>query len=59
MFKFDLGQEVKIVESKEKGVVIARSDNIDTKNQYNIRYEAADGRLVENWWFESVLCSIE
>lgn len=54
-FSFGLRQVVKISESGEIGTVIARSESINSENQYLIRYKSADGRAVEQWWGEGAL----
>lgn len=55
MFKFALGQQLQISASGEAGDVIARSESIHNENQYLLRYRAADGRAVQDWWGESAL----
>lgn len=54
-FKFQLNQIVAIVASAESGTVIARAEYTSSENSYLIRYEAGDGRAVEQWWGESAL----
>lgn len=54
-FKFKLGDRVAIVESGESGEVIGRADYAHADNSYYLRYKAADGRAVENWWSETAL----
>lgn len=54
-FKFALNQEVTTVASGEQGVVIGRADYNNADSNYLIRYKAADGRAVENWWTEEAI----
>lgn len=54
-FKFNLGDLVHINVSNEVGEVIGRADYLDSNNQYQIRYQAGDGRAVEAWWTESAI----
>lgn len=54
-FKFELKQVVSITESGESGLVVARGEYIAAESQYLVRYKAADGRAVEQWWVESAL----
>lgn len=54
-FKFKLNHEVIIEASGERGVVVGRAEYTDGKPQYLIRYMAADGRAVEQWWNQSAL----
>jgi hypothetical protein len=55
MFKFELKQVVTISESGENGKVIGRAEYDHCDNCYLVRYQAKDGRCVENWWTESAL----
>lgn len=57
IYKFELGQRLKLVESGECGIVIGRAEYDFCDNQYLLRYEAGDGRQVESWWTESALKS--
>lgn len=54
-FKFPLRRVVVIDESEERGTIIARAQYAHSENAYLIRYKAADGRAVEQWWGESSL----
>lgn len=54
-FKFDLTETVKIKCSEEIGEVIGRAEHTGSENQYQLRYMAAHGRAVEQWWGESAL----
>ena len=49
-FKFRKNQRVRIVESGEEGTVIGRAEYIHCTDSYLVRYKAADGRAVEQWW---------
>lgn len=53
--EFRLTDRVFIKESEEEGVVIGRASYVNSDNQYLVRYKAADGRCVENWWYEDAL----
>ena len=55
MFKFELNALVAIMVSGECGIVIGRAEYSTGCNQYLIRYAAADGRAVEQWWGESAI----
>ncbi|RQN46961.1 hypothetical protein C3451_02365 [Enterobacter sp. 301B] len=52
MFKFELGQQVTIKASGEKGTVEACAKYISSGNSYYIHYRAADGRAVTQWFEE-------
>lgn len=54
-FRFGLGQHVLISESGESGVVIGCAMYSYCANSYFIRYKAADGRAVEQWWSQDAL----
>ncbi len=54
-FKFELGQDVTITASGEKGIVIGRAEYLHCENSNQIRYKAADGRATEKWWADSAL----
>ena len=58
MFKFDLRQIVYIIESGEAGAIIGRAEYDTSENSYLLRYKAADGRAVEQWWMESALSAV-
>ena len=55
MFKFELGQNVKITVSGEVGEVVGRADYSNSESGFYIRYKSADGRAVEEWWREQAL----
>jgi hypothetical protein len=55
MFKFELGQNVKITVSGEVGEVVGRADYSNSESSFFIRYKSADGRAVEEWWREQAL----
>lgn len=57
-FKFELGQEVEIEISNERGIVVGRAEYQNAEDAYYLRYEAADGRAVEGWWTVSALKAI-
>lgn len=50
-WEFELGANVHLALSGEEGVIIARSEAVNVPDQYRIRYLAADGRQVEDWFF--------
>lgn len=52
---FSHHQRVRLVESGETGTVIGRADFVSAQNSYLIRYRAADGRQVEDWWGEDAI----
>ena len=54
-FRFDLEETVSIECSGETGVVIGRAQYLGDDDQYYIRYKAADGRAVTQWWPEPAL----
>lgn len=54
-FAFSVGQWVELVESGEKGRVIARAEYESSEDAYLIRYKSADGRLIEAWWGASAI----
>ncbi len=49
-FVFELKQIVRLVESEETGTVVGRAEYTDSPPTYLVRYRAADGRQVEEWW---------
>lgn len=54
-FAFKLDQPVKLRDSDETGHVIGRAHYVDSNPQYQIRYKAGDGRVVESWWYETAI----
>jgi len=54
-FRFELGDNVGIIVSSERGMVIARAEYLESEPQYLLRYKAADGRACEAWWAENAL----
>lgn len=58
MFKFELGQKVKIAISEESGHVKARGEYLDAPNCYLIHYKAADGRADDRWFNEDDLANV-
>lgn len=55
-FNFKLNDKVKLA-SGEAGEVIGRAQYVDSNPQYQVRYVAADGRMVQDWWNESALAA--
>ncbi|HEF7268341.1 TPA: hypothetical protein SAZ37_000634 [Yersinia enterocolitica] len=58
-FKFELNQLVTPRISNECGEVKSRAESSVTENQYYIYYKAADGRAVNDWFYESDLDAVE
>ena len=56
-FKYELHEDVTITASGEAGTVIGRADYNFAERSHLVRYRAADGRAVEQWWSESALTS--
>lgn len=54
-FEFSLNQEVKIKCSGETGEVTQRLERENKSQAYYVRYRAADGRAVEEWWDSTAL----
>jgi hypothetical protein len=56
-FKFELGGIAAIVVTggREAGMVIGRAQYLCGTLLYLLRYEANDGRAVEQWWSEEAL----
>lgn len=54
-FGFNLGDNVRIKASGEKGEVVGRSDHVGAGDQYNVRYKDGTGCAVEKWWAEDAL----
>lgn len=54
-FKHALGDKVKIKCSNEEGEIIGRAQYVSSDDSFLVRYKAADGRAVENWWCESAI----
>ena len=54
-YKFNLKQQVKISASGESGEIIGRAEYTTGENMYLLRYKAADGRAVKDWWAESAI----
>lgn len=52
-FIFNLGEEVMLDLSEEKGRIKARAEYETGENQYLVIYCAADNRQTECWWGES------
>jgi hypothetical protein len=50
VFKFKLGEPVKIDISGEIGQVIGRTEYVATAPSYLVLFKAADGRAVTGWW---------
>ena len=55
MFTHELNATVTIQASGEEGEVIARAEYAASEHAYLLRYKAADGRAVEQWWGDSAI----
>ncbi|NIF80150.1 hypothetical protein F3J20_22610 [Paraburkholderia sp. Cy-641] len=53
--EFELNEIVQLAMSSEAGTVIGKAHYVTGENSYLVRYQAADGRQVEQWWGESAL----
>lgn len=53
--KFELNQQVDLIESGEEGIVIGCAFYTLDENRYLVRYKNGAGNCVENWWTESAL----
>lgn len=54
-FRFELGENVSLACSDERGTVTGRAEYSNSHNDYRVRYKAADGRQVEAWHAEDAL----
>ena len=54
-FDFKLGDRVKLAMSEERGSIIGRAHYLEADPQYDVRYVAADGRMVEGWLSETAI----
>jgi hypothetical protein len=54
-FRFEIGQSVHLLHSEERGTVIGRAEYREYPPSYLVRYKAADGRQVEQWWQDSAI----
>lgn len=50
-----LGDDVRIICSGETGQVVGRAEYTNANPQCFVRYMAADGRAVEQWWNDDAL----
>ena len=48
-----------ITASGESGEIVGRAEYVNADNSYHIRYKAADGRAVTDWWTEGALEATE
>ena len=58
-FKFNLGDKVTVTVSGETGEVLGRAEYTTAANNYYVRYCAADGHAVEQWWQEDALTAAQ
>ena len=56
-FAFELGANVEITVSGERGQVIGSAHYLHDENQYFVRYRSLMGQATEQWWGESALQS--
>lgn len=54
-FKHAIGDHVKLALSGERGAVVGRAEYEHLPPAYLVRYVAADGRQVEDWFSASAL----
>lgn len=48
-------ETVRMIASEEKGAIIGRAEYLHDETRYLVRYKAADGRQVEDWWGQSAI----
>lgn len=58
-FKFKLKAPVEITISGERGVVVARSEDLRFGKQYRVEYKDAAGRASDSWFNGDQIHSIE
>ena len=58
VFKFDLGQIVKIKILEEAGEIYARTEWLNCSPSYSIRYKSKEGNLAEKSFYEADLSSV-
>ena len=58
-FKFDIGQNVSLNMSDERGRVVGRAEYESSQNAYYVRYVRADGCQIEDWVVEDALETAE
>lgn len=56
-FRFNLGDDVILITSGERGQVVGRAEYEAHENCYLVRYKDALGSQCERWWDESALSS--
>lgn len=52
MSKYQLGDQVELVQTGELGVVVGRQEHIDAPMSYLVRYTPADGGPEHDRWIE-------
>jgi hypothetical protein len=55
VFDYAMGDDVALSQSGECGKVIGRAEYDDGGPRYLVRYVAADGRQVEDWFVSSAI----
>lgn len=58
-FQFDLGADIAIEVSREKGSVVGRAEYQHGEPTYYVRYRSSSGEAREAWWPESALVQLE
>lgn len=58
VFKFQLGQRLKMNVLDEFGEVYARSEWQHEGRSYLMRYKSRDGKLMNDWFAEGELCCV-
>lgn len=53
--KYQLNERVKIRASEEEGEIVGRAEYSNCDPSYFVRYKAADGRAVEQWWTQDAI----
>ncbi len=57
-FTYGLNERVVLL-SGEEGFVIGRAEHAEAMDSYFLRYVTAEGSLVESWWSENAILSLE
>ena len=61
VMKYKLNQKIKLALTEEQGIVIGIADYAESEEagmRYYVRYKAADGRQVEEWFTDGALRSL-
>ena len=57
-FEFELGDKAKMAMTAESGVIIGRAEYDTLPPSYLMRFVAADGRQVEDWFKSEAIAKI-